>query len=270
MVSINRGGTMRYIRLLGIFYKNSLYTEMEYRANFIVNTIMSLIWFSFAILGLKVFFFHRDQIGQWGYYEAMVVVGIYSFFNGFIEAVLQPNMSRIIEQIRLGTFDFVLIKPVNSQFMASLRNLSIWKLADILVGAGICVYALAKLKAAPTLLDIALALFFIFNGTVIVYSIWVLMVTTAFWFVRIDNITELFSSIYETGRFPVSVYPGWMRGVLTFVIPIAFITTFPAAAVLGQAKTHLLLVSIIIAALLLTGSVLFWRLALRYYSSASS
>jgi ABC-2 type transport system permease protein len=270
MVSINRGGTMRYIRLLGIFYKNSLYTEMEYRANFIVNTIMSLIWFSFAILGLKVFFFHRDQIGQWGYYEAMVVVGIYSFFNGFIEAVLQPNMSRIIEQIRLGTFDFVLIKPVNSQFMASLRNLSIWKLADILVGAGICFYALAKLKATPTLLDIALALFFIFNGTVIVYSIWVLMVTTAFWFVRIDNITELFSAIYETGRFPVSVYPGWMRGVLTFVIPIAFITTFPAAAVLGQAKTHLLLVSIIIAALLLTGSVLFWRLALRYYSSASS
>ena len=270
MVSVNRGGTMRYIRLLGIFYKNSLYTEMEYRANFIVNTIMSLVWFSFAILGLKVFFFHRNQIGQWGYYEALVVVGIYSFFNGFIEAVLQPNMSRIIEQIRLGTFDFVLIKPVNSQFMASLRNLSIWKLADILIGAGICVYALGKLKATPTLPDIALALFFIFNGTVIVYSIWVLMVTTAFWFVRIDNITELFSAIYETGRFPVSVYPGWLRGVLTFVIPIAFITTFPAAAVLGQAKTHLLLVAIIMAALLFTGSVLFWRLALRHYSSASS
>ena len=261
---------MRYIRLLGIFYKNSLYTEMEYRANFIVNTFMSLVWVAFAILGLKIFFYHRDQIGQWGYYEAMVVVGVYALFNGFIEAVLQPNMSRIIEQIRLGTFDFVLLKPVNSQFMASLRNLAIWKLADVLIGAGICCYALAKIKASPALPDIALALLFICNGAVIVYSIWVLMVTSAFWFVRIDNITELFSAIYETGRFPVSVYPGWMRGVLTFVIPIAFITTFPAAAVLGQAKTHLLLVSIIIAALLLTGSVLFWRLALRYYSSASS
>ena len=261
---------MRYLRLLGIFYKNALYTEMEYRANFIVNTFMSLVWLGFAILGLKVFFFHREQIGQWGYYEAMVVVGVFSFFNGFIEAVLQPNMSQIIEQIRLGTFDFVLIKPVNSQFLASLRNLSIWKLVDVLVGAGICVYALAKIKATPAVSDIALALFFILNGTVMVYSIWVLMVTTAFWFVRIDNITELFTAIYETGRFPVSVYPGWMRGVLTFVIPIAFITTFPAAAVLGQAKPHLVLVSMLIAALLLTASVLFWQFALRHYSSASS
>ena len=263
-------GTMRYLRLLGIFYKNSLYTEMEYRANFIVNTIMSLVWVAFAILGLKIFFFHRDQIGQWGYYEAMVVVGVYSFFNGFIEAVLQPNMSRIIEQIRLGTFDFVLIKPVNSQFMASLRNLSIWKLVDILIGAGICIYALVKIKASPDTSDVILALLFIFSGTVIVYSIWVMMVTTAFWFVRIDNITELFTAIFETGRFPVSVYPGWMRGVLTFVIPIAFITTFPAAALLGQAKTYLMIFSFVIATLLLIGSMLFWRLALRRYSSASS
>jgi ABC-2 type transport system permease protein len=92
----------------------------------------------------------------------MVVVGVYALFNGFIEAVLQPNMSRIIEQIRLGTFDFVLIKPINSQFMASLRNLSIWKLADILVGAGICVYAPAKIKATPTVPDIALA-FYLFS-----------------------------------------------------------------------------------------------------------
>jgi len=261
---------MRYIRLLGIFYKNSLYTEMEYRANFIVNIIMSLVWVAFAILGLKIFYYHRDQIGQWGYYEAMVVVGVYALFNGFIEAVLQPNMSRIIEQIRLGTFDFVLLKPVNSQFMASLRNLSIWKLADVLVGAGICCYALVKIKASPAVPDIVMALLFVFNGTVIVYSIWVLMVTSAFWFVRIDNITELFTAIYETGRFPVSVYPGWMRGVLTFVVPIAFITTFPAAAVLGQARILFLLISFLIAALLLVGSVLFWRLALRHYSSASS
>ena len=111
---------------------------------------------------------------------------------------------------------------------------------------------------------------FILSAAVIVYSIWVMMVTTAFWFVRVDNITELFTAIYETGRFPVNAYPGWMRGVLTFVIPIAFITTFPAAALLGQARTYLLLASFLIAALLLIGSVLFWRLALQHYSSASS
>ncbi len=261
---------MRYLRLLSIFYRNSLYTEMEYRANFVANVLMSAFWLAFAILGLNVFFYHRDQIGAWSYYEAMLVVGFYSLFNGLIEALLQPNMSRIIEQIRMGTFDFVLIKPVNSQFMASLRHLSIWKLADVAMGLGICVYAMARLALAPSIADLVAAAGFVLCGTVILYSIWLMMVTSAFWFVRIDNISELFTAIYETGRFPVSVYPSWMRGVLTFVVPIAFITTFPAAAILGRAKPLLLPVAFLLAAGLFCGCVCFWRFAVRRYSSASS
>jgi ABC-2 type transport system permease protein len=261
---------MRYFRLLSIFYRNSLYTEMEYRANFLANLFTSAFWLAFAIMGLHVFFYHRDQIGAWGYYEAMLVVGFFSLFNGFIEALLQPNMSRVIEQIRKGTFDFVLIKPVNSQFIASLRHLSIWKLADVAMGLGICTYAMARLALSPTIADLLVAAGFVFCGTVILYSIWLMMVTSAFWFVRIDNISELFTAIYETGRFPVSVYPSWMRGVLTFVVPIAFITTFPAAAILGRAELHLLSVALLLAAGLFCGCVYFWRFAVRRYSSASS
>jgi ABC-2 type transport system permease protein len=261
---------MRYLKLLGIFYRNALYTEMEYRANFIANIFMSAFWLSFAILGLHVFFFHRDHIGEWGYYEAMLVVGFYSLFNGFIEALLQPNMNHVIEQIRMGTFDFVLVKPVNSQFMASLRHLSIWKLADVVMGLGICVYALVKLEAVPAVADLAVAVCFVLCGAVILYSIWLMMVTSAFWFVRIDNIAELFTAIYETGRFPVTAYPSWMKGVLTFVIPIAFITTFPAAAALGRATSALLPTAFLLAAALFFGCVLFWRFAVRRYSSASS
>jgi ABC-2 type transport system permease protein len=261
---------VRYLRLLSIFYRNALYTEMEYRANFIANFFMSAFWLAFAILGLKVFYFHREQIGSWGYYEAMLVVGCYTLFNGLIEAVLQPNMSRIIEQIRLGTFDFVLLKPVNSQFMASLRRLSIWKLADVAMGLGIGVYAAVRLGNAPTVADLAMAAVFLLCGAVILYSIWLMMVTSAFWFVRIDNITELFAAIFETGRFPVSVYPSWMRGVLTFVVPIAFITTFPSAAILGRASPWLLIAAALLAAGFFAGCVWFWRFAVRHYSSASS
>lgn len=261
---------MRYVKLLSIFYRNALYTEMEYRANFIANCFMSAFWLAFAILGLKVFFFHRQSIGDWSYYEAMLVVGFFTLFNGLIEAVLQPNMSRIIEQIRLGTFDFVLLQPVNSQFVASLRHLSIWKLADVALGAGICVLALVRLAVVPTPGQLAIAAGFMLCGTLILYSIWLIMVTFAFWFVRIDNITELFSAIYETGRFPVSVYPSWLRGVLTFVVPIAFITTFPADAVLGRSTPGLLAVAVLLAAVFFGGCVCFWRFAVRHYSSASS
>jgi ABC-2 type transport system permease protein len=95
-------------------------------------------------------------------------------------------------------------------------------------------------------------------------------VTSAFWFIRIDNITELFTAIYETGRFPVSVYPAWLRGVLTFVVPIAFITTFPAAAILGKARFVLLAAAVFLALVLFAVCVGFWRFAVRHYSSASS
>ncbi len=108
------------------------------------------------------------------------------------------------------------------------------------------------------------------HGKLILYSIWLMMATSAFWFVRIDDISELFSAIYETGRFPVSVYPSWMRGALTFVVPIAFITTFPAAAVLGRAKPLLLALAFLLAAGFFWGCVCFWRFAVRRYSSASS
>jgi ABC-2 type transport system permease protein len=213
---------------------------------------MSAFWMVFAILGLQIFFYHRNQIGEWGYYEAMLVVGFFALFNGFIEALLMPNISRVVEQIRLGTFDFVLLKPVNSQFLATLRYLSVWKLADVLLGLGICTFAVTHLKAAPSLAGILLSVLLLLSGAVI------------------DNITELFMAIYETGRFPVSVYPGWLRGVLTFVIPIAFVTTFPAAAVLSIMEKELVLMSLVLATVLFTVSSWFWHFAVKHYSSASS
>jgi ABC-2 type transport system permease protein len=261
---------MRLIRLLGIFYRNSLATEMEYRANFVVNLFMTAFWVVFAILGLKVFFFHRERIGDWDYFQSLLVVGFYTLFNGVIESVLQPNITRIVTQIRQGTFDFVLVKPLNSQFLASLRHLAVWKLIDILVGTGICVYTLWRMHYTPDFMHVLLALIFVANAAVIVYSIWLILVSSAFWFVRVDNITELFNSFFETGRFPVSAYPPWLRGVLTFVVPIAFVTTFPAAALLGRTGFYLFCVSCAMAVVLFMASVLVWRFAVRHYSSASS
>jgi ABC-2 type transport system permease protein len=261
---------MRYLKLLLIFYRNALYAEMEYRANFAVNAVMSLFWVAFAILGLRLFFFHRDHIGLWSYHQAMLVVGCYSLFSGLIEALLQPNITRIVEQVRQGSFDFVLVKPVNSQFMATLRHLSVWKLVDVLVGIGICFHALARLGTWPSPSQVAIFLALLASAAVIVYSLWVLMVTSAFWFVRIDNITELFSALFETARFPVSAYPNWLRGVLTFVIPVALVTSFPAAALIGKIGWIQVLGSGLMAAGLFCASALAWRHAVRHYSSASS
>jgi ABC-2 type transport system permease protein len=261
---------MRYLRLLSIFYKNSILKELEYRANFIANVFMSILWLGWAIVGVSVFFLHRDKMGDWTYPEVLMVVGLFTFFNGVMEALLRPNVGAVIEQIRDGTFDFVLTKPVNAQFIASLRSIIVWRLVDAVIGIGLIAYALGQLRVTPTPTQIGFFVVMLLSGTAIVYAIWLVMVSFAFWFVRIDNITELFYAFYEAGRYPVTIYRGVVRVVLTYIVPIAFVTTFPASALLGRIDQTTTLVGFAFAIGLLIASNRFWKFALRYYASASS
>jgi viologen exporter family transport system permease protein len=259
-----------HIRLLTIFYRFSILTELEYRVNFLTNILMSFLWMGWGILSVTVFFNVRSRIGGWNYDEVLMVIGLYTMFTGVIEAFFRPNVSNIIEQIREGTFDFVLVKPVNAQFYASLRTIVVWRVFDIAAGLAIVAYALRQLGITPTPAQIGTFIVMVVLAAVIVYSLWLMMVTLAFWFIKVDNLTELFNAFYEAGRFPISVYQGWLRAVLTFVIPIAFITTFPAAVLLNRAGDVQLAWGVALAALLFFLSNRFWTWAIRSYSSASS
>ncbi len=261
---------MRYLRLLTIFYRYSILKELEYRVNFFANVFMSVFWLVWALLGVSVFFSHRTKMGDWTYPEVLMVVGLFTFFSGLMESLLRPNVGAVIEQIREGTFDFVLTKPVNAQFIASLRNIIVWRLSDVFIGLGLLVYALRLLGVTPTRDNIAIFAAMLASAIVIVYSLWLVMSSFAFWFVKIDNITELFYAFYETGRYPVTIYRGLVRALLTFVVPIAFVTTFPASALLGRLDQTTAWIGIFFAIILFFLSNRFWNFAIRHYSSASS
>ncbi len=261
---------MRYLRLLTIFYRYSILKELEYRVNFFANVFMSVFWLVWALLGVSVFFLHRTKMGDWTYPEVLMVVGLFTFFSGLMESLLRPNVGAVIEQIRDGTFDFVLTKPVNAQFIASLRNIIVWRLSDVFIGLGLLVYALRLLGVTPTRDNIVIFAAMLASAIVIVYSLWLVMSSFAFWFVKIDNITELFYAFYETGRYPVTIYRGLVRALLTFVVPIAFVTTFPASALLGRLDQTTAWIGIFFAIILFFLSNRFWNFAIRHYSSASS
>ncbi|MEW5720038.1 MAG: ABC-2 family transporter protein [Chloroflexota bacterium] len=261
---------MRYLKLLAIFYRYSILKELEYRVNFLANVFMNVFWLAWAIIGVSVFFLHRDKMGDWTYPEVLMVVGLFTFFNGMMESLLRPNIGAVIEQIRDGTFDFVLAKPVNAQFIASLRNVVVWRLADVIIGLGLIVYALNLLGILPTPDRIAVFAIMLASAVFIVYSLWLAMSSLAFWFVRIDNVTELFYAFYEAGRYPVTIYRGVVRALLTFIVPIAFITTFPASALLGRLDSTTAWIGVIFAVVFLMASSRLWNFAVRHYSSASS
>jgi ABC-2 type transport system permease protein len=261
---------MRYLKLLTIFYRYSILKELEYRVNFIANVFMSAFWLAWAIIGVSVFFLYREKMGDWTYPEVLMVVGLFTFFTGVMEALLRPNVGAIIEQIRDGTFDFVLTKPINAQFIASLRNLVVWRLVDVIIGLNLIVYALNLLGISPTLDRIAIFTIMLASAILIVYSLWLTMSSLAFWFVRIDNVTELFYAFYEAGRYPVTIYRGAVRALLTFIVPIAFVTTFPASALLGRLDSTTVWTGVTFAIVFLIASNRFWNFAIRHYSSASS
>lgn len=261
---------LKYIRLFREFFRACLVEEFEYRANFTANLLSTLFWLAMAVLTVQLYFYKTNQVGGWSFYEVLVLLGIFNSIHGFIEFFLQPNMSRLVGHIRNGTLDFVLTKPVDSQFYISFRHLVFWRLFDVVLGLGLAGYALWKMDAVPTAGELILFAIVFLSSLVVVYSLWMGMMIFSFWAVKVDNLSYLFGSFFETARFPVSVYKGVLRLVLTYIFPIAFVTTFPAAAVIGKLSGVDVLVSCTVAVVCFTLARWFWKIALRHYTSASS
>ncbi|NEP37958.1 MAG: hypothetical protein F6K35_01215 [Okeania sp. SIO2H7] len=107
-------------------------------------------------------------------------------------------------------------------------------------------------------------------GTISLYSIWFILGATSIWFVKIYNVTEVLQALLAAGRYPMVAYPIAYRFFFTFIVPVAFLTTVPAEAMLGRGTFFWVLGSAVLAVGLLLVSTWFWRFALRFYTSASS
>ena len=259
-----------YFRMLQIFYENTLINELEYRLKFWSNIGLSLFWLVWAALSVRIYFYHAESIAGWTYDELLVVMGLYFFLNGYRQMILQPNLSRMSEYVRLGTLDFILTKPVNGQFLVSLRYLGVLNWSDPVMGLGLVLFALYRLRDKPSLLQWTVFLVLLLAAMVLLYSVSLIMQTSTIWLVNVERVDALVMGLLETGRFPVSFYRGWVRTVLTVIIPIAFLTTFPARALLGRLEWWLVVVAVLLAAVLLWVASTFWRLALNFYTGASS
>ncbi|MDB5077040.1 MAG: transporter permease [Chloroflexi bacterium] len=259
----------RYFRLIMLLAGASVSAQLEYRVNFLVNVASSILASGGALFGLSILFSDGQRVGGWTYREAIVVVGLFTLVEGFIATFLQPNLSRVSEAVRTGTMDFTLLKPIDSQFLVSAREVNIFRLSDILIGLGLMLWAVITLHSA-TPWGVALGIVLILAGLVIVYAIWFILTTTAFWFVNIENLTELFHGLFGAGQFPVTAFPGWTRIVFSFVVPVAFITTVPAEAFIGRADPARAVGAAAIALFLFFVARWFWKFAVRSYTSASS
>ena len=261
---------LKWMRLAKVFLRACLIEEFEYRANTFANLLMTLFWLAMAVLTVNLYFFNTNHIGGWTYDEVLVLLGLFNAIQGFIQFFLQPNMTRLVSHIRKGTLDFVLTKPVDSMFYTSFRHLVFWRLADVALGLGLSAYALARMGQWPDWPQWGLFAVVFLASLAVVYSLCMMMMTLSFWTVKVDNLSYLFVSFFESARYPITVYGGVLRLVLTYVVPLAFITTVPAEALTGRLDGTGAFAAAGLAAVLLVLARCFWNYAVKHYTSASS
>ncbi|HAC63195.1 MAG TPA: ABC transporter permease [Cyanothece sp. UBA12306] len=258
----------KYWQVLELFWTTAIAAELEYRLNFVIAMLSSLTSLVGSLFNLFLFYRTGYTFAGWTWQEAIIVVGIFTLLQGISATFFVPNLNKIVEQVEQGTLDFVLLKPISSQFWLSCRTLSPWGFSDLIFGVIIILYAGNKLNLSVS--NYFLSILTISFGIIMLYSIWFMLGSTSIWFVKIYNVTEVLKSLLEAGRYPMSAYSVGYRFFFTFIIPIAFLTTIPAEAMLGKSQTLWISGSGIIAFSLLILSHYFWQFALRFYTSASS
>lgn len=259
-----------YVRLLLVFYKTSIQTDMEYRADFFTRIGASLLGLVTSAGSLSLAFQYTPSIAGWSFPQVMVLLAVYYLMDGLVEMFFGPNMREIMSQVQQGTLDFVLIKPVNSQFLATFRKLNIWRIGNVLIGIGLSVYAVKGLALEVGPAEAGSFAVALVCGLAVIYSVWLALVTLTFWFIRLDNVEQILWQAMETGRFPVDIYPRWLKMALTYVVPVVFIISVPAQALAGRLSPGGLAVAVAIAAGTVAASAAFWKLGLRHYGGASS
>jgi ABC-2 type transport system permease protein len=258
------------LRLAGTFLRIGILNELQYRVNFAFSLVQSLISVGTSLAVLALVFGKTDSLRGWSAGELLVVMGVYVLVGGLIKMIIQPNMQQLMTDVQEGTLDFVLTKPADGQLLVSVRRVQLWQGVDVLVGAVLIVVATLRLPGTVSVLDVLAFLLSLLLGAVAIYCFWLLLTTVAFWVTRLDPIVELFDGMYQAGRWPVSVYPGWLRIGFTVLVPLAFAVTVPASALAGHGSGWLLLGSVVFTAALAAVTRWVWSVALHRYSGASS
>lgn len=260
----------RSLELTAIFLRVSAMNELQYRANFFIQLFQSLVAVATGLAVLGLVFSHTRELAGWSPAQLLAVMGVHVLVGGVVRAAIQPNMLRLIQDVREGKLDYLLVKPRDSQLLVSIRELSVWQSVDCLVGAVVLGVASSRLEVA---VGVGRALAFVgavLLGVLTIYCFWLLLSIGAFWIVRLEFIVELFEGVYQAGRWPVGIYPVGLRVLLTFLVPLAFAVTVPAQAIAGLATGRTLLAAVAFTATLATVTRWAWKQGLRHYSGASA
>lgn len=257
-------------RVAWLHLRVGVMNELQYRANLVIQLLQSVIAIGTGLVVLALIFDRTSELDGWSRPQLLVVMGVFTLVGGIVGFAIEPNMGRIMGDIRQGTFDHVLTKPVDSQLLSSVREFRVWRLTDVLVGGVVLVWGLFELDSSFGVGEVLAFVATLGAGSILLYCLWLALTTGAFWFVRMDMIQEMFTGLYRAGQYPVTIYPLWLRASLTYLVPIGFAITVPSESLTGRLTLErgLITAAFLVAAFAATRWL--WQVGTRHYSGASA
>ena len=260
----------RYFRIFRSFLSTEFQFEMEYRTNFFMGIFEMLLVVGTSLAAVLVIFSHTGSLNGWSLPQMVALTGVYYLVQGGVNIVFSPSFERLMEHVRQGTLDFTLLKPANAQFLVSTRHLSLVRVVDLFMGVGVMGAGLFMLGNSLSVGSVVVFLITLAAGIACVYALLLTLVTLAFWFVRIENLLAIFWAFTDAGRFPIDVYPGWLRLTLATVVPIGIAVTVPAEAISGRLSPESLAAMLAGTVFSVVFATWFWRRGLKSYTGASA
>ena len=212
---------MQISRVLSALLKINIQQELAYRVDTLVNILTSLMWLGWELIGLSIIFSNTNSIGGWSVGDLIALLGVFRLVNTFMQMVVWPNTEKFNRGIREGSLDYTFLQPFNSQFMVSFSRIIIWNIWNLVIGVVLIVVGLSMTSSTASLGNILTFLLLTLSGGLVIYSLWVVLIAMTFWFTKFDNNVTLMQAMMDAGRFPATVYPVWLRIIVTFLVPIA-------------------------------------------------
>jgi ABC-2 type transport system permease protein len=228
------------------------------------------MWLGWELLSLSIIFSNTETIGGWGFGELIGLLGVFRLVHTLMMALIWPNTEKFNQSIRDGSMDYTLLQPVNSMFLVTFSRIAIWRFWDLILS--MILIALGVRLSGETTTPIQILTFFLLtvSGAIVIYSLWIVLIALTFWFTKFDNNVTILQALLDAGRYPVTVYPVWLRILVTFIIPIAVATTIPLQGLRGDLTISRALLFVVIGVLSFLVASQVWKAGLKQYSGASS
>jgi ABC-2 type transport system permease protein len=268
---LHTSSVRRHLGLLLAYFGQYAKVRVSYRADFLIGLATSLAATVFALGFVFVLFSKIPRLADWRFEEVLFLYGFslipFGLFNILSMNLYEFGSAYIIE----GKFDRVLLRPVASLFQVLFETFRIESFHEVLIGLVVVGWASRRLGIHWTAGDAALLLGFGLCGAVIYTAVFLLLTTVSFWFEDRIGIHPPAWNLIAFGRYPLSIYSGFIQFFLSWVIPFGFATFYPSVRLLHRAefRSYAPLVPLV-AAVSLALAVFVWSQGVRRYASTGS